>query len=112
MMNKLYFDGSFTDGGGAYSFNLNNTVIERGPLLHCRDNVEAEYQALIHGLRKAHQLRMWQITILGDSKTVLHQLTGQMKTRRHRKLREEALCLLLPLDFTLEWIPRSKNIAH
>lgn len=108
-MNTLYFDGGFSNGKGTYSFILNNTVIETGHV--DGDNTTAEYTGLIKGVGRAIELGMTSLHILGDSRTVLHQLTGQIKVRKTHSLHREAMRLLGSIEWTMEWIPSRKNPA-
>lgn len=109
-MATLYFDGGYKDGVGTCACVLDgvayNSVIEK-----CKDNVEAEYLALIFGLKKAIALGISNLEIKGDSRVVLHQLTGQVKTRKTHSLHREAVGLLANFSWTVEWVPRSRNPA-
>lgn len=114
-MATLYFDGGFSEGVGTYSFILYNSVITkgRGVVPDCRDSVTAEYHALFLGLEKAIDLGIYNIVILGDSRNVLHQLTGQQKVRKTHNLHREAMRLLeLMPQWSIEWIPSQKNPSH
>jgi ribonuclease H / adenosylcobalamin/alpha-ribazole phosphatase len=114
MSATLYFDGSFCDGVGYYGFIIDNSVIteKQGEIENCKDSVTAEYTALILGLRQAIDYGISELVIKGDSKTVLHQLTGQIKTRKTIPLHTEASRLLnLMPKFTIEWIPSRDNPA-
>lgn len=108
----LTFDGSYSGKGrGHYAFVLDD-FIEAGEL-QCYSNVEAEYQALIFGLHKAIQMDADELTIVGDSKTVIHQITGQIRSNKTRSLLNTTRRLLERIPtYTVEWIPRRENIAH
>ncbi|WP_321419423.1 ribonuclease HI family protein [uncultured Methanomethylovorans sp.] len=65
-------------------------------------NNEAEYSALIGGLKQALALGWTDILVQGDSKLVVNQVAGSWKVNKDnlRSLNEEA---------KVEWIPREKN---
>lgn len=109
---RLTFDGSYSGKGRGHFAYVLDDFTEAG-ILQCYSNVDAEYEALMRGLRKAIQLGVSDLTIQGDSKTVLHQITGQMKARKTRDKLEACRVLLQSIPtYTLEWIPRRENIAH
>jgi len=109
---KLTFDGSYLGNGrGLFAFVFDGH--SKAGELQCYSNVEAEYQALIKGLHHAISVGVEDLTIYGDSKTVLHQITGQIRTIKTKKLLAETRELLSTIPhYTVEWIPRAKNIAH
>jgi len=77
-------------------------------------NNQAEYKALIMGLREAARLGAEHIDIKTDSKLVVEQVRGKYKVR-HANLRplfEEAKQLLAEFrSFTITHIPRHQNNA-
>jgi len=73
---------------------------------------EADYQALIIGLRKAHQLGLQRLTAKGHSEVVFNQINGLADARapKLRALHREALRLLRQFEgAALEWIPAEQN---
>lgn len=50
-------------------------------------NNEAEYQALLAGMRHALKLGLWDLTIRSDSLLVVNQMHGEWKVRDHRLAR-------------------------
>jgi ribonuclease HI len=110
MNNTMFFDGGFSGGLGTYGFIINNTPYN-GVIEECQSSTEAEYIALILGLNEAIRLGIHNLTIKGDSRVVLHQLTGQVKVRQTHSLHREAMCLLSRFTWTVEWIPSRKNPA-
>ena len=55
-----------------------------GALPHGVTNNEAEYCALLYGLRAAHEAGARRLVVQGDSQLVLSQLSGSFKTRSSR----------------------------
>lgn len=75
-------------------------------------NNEAEYSALIEGLKQALALGWKDILVQGDSKLVVNQVAGSWKVNKDnlRSLNEEAKALLSKFQSAkVEWIPREKN---
>lgn len=74
-------------------------------------NNEAEYQALIAGLRHALKLGMWNLRVVSDSLLVVNQVGGQWKTRgKLKRLRDEAVNLTrLFSSLTIEHTYREGN---
>ena len=77
-------------------------------------NNQAEYKALITGLREAARLKAEHVDIKTDSKLVVEQVRGNYKVR-HAKLRplfEEAKQLLAEFgSFTITHVPRYQSKA-
>lgn len=75
-------------------------------------NNEAEYRALLAGLRHAIRLGAWQLRIESDSMLVVQQVKGEWKIKkgRLRQLRTEVVSLLnlLPM-WSIHHIPREEN---
>jgi ribonuclease HI len=104
-ISRMYFDG----GENSYAYILDGVgvvgVVVGG-------TATTEYTGLISGLQHALSLGVSHIHILGDSRSVLHQLTGQVKVRKTHSLHKEAMRLLGLFDtWTVEWIPSPKNPA-
>lgn len=76
-------------------------------------NNQAEYRALIIGLKKvARRYPMAQaVTVMLDSKLVVMQVAGAWKCKDEalRPLRDEAAALLAQLNGTIAWNPREDN---
>jgi ribonuclease HI len=75
-------------------------------------NNEAEYSALIEGLKQALALGWTDILVQGDSKLVVNQVAGSWKVNKDnlKPLNEEAKTLLSKFQSVkVEWIPREKN---
>jgi len=114
----LYADGASRGnpgdaGYGALIADGNGKIVAeiRGYLGKTTNNV-AEYQALIHGLKKALALGIQNIRILMDSQLVVRQIQGIYRVRQpHLKpLHDQAKQLLAQfLQFEVQCIPREKN---
>jgi ribonuclease HI len=75
-------------------------------------NNEAEYHALILGLRHALAAGADEVEVRGDSELILRQLEGRYKVSAAnlKQLHAEARALLGRLHrFRLQWIPRAEN---
>jgi ribonuclease HI len=83
-----------------------------GPATHN----EAEYRALIAGLKLARRLGIENIRVYTDSETVVDQLNGVRRVRepRLREPRKRAICLGAEFKtFRISWVPRELNVeAH
>ena len=78
----LYFDGSRNKEGAGVGYLLidphgNKTMIACRLEFECTNNV-AKYEALIQGLRKAIDLKVKIIEVLGDSRLVIKQVRNFM----------------------------------
>jgi ribonuclease H / adenosylcobalamin/alpha-ribazole phosphatase len=113
----LYADGASrgNPGPAAYGVHIidaNGAVIaEIGEALGVATNNQAEYAAVIAGLRFLTQTPHRAVTIRMDSKLVVEQLSGRWKINNPqlRELADQAKALLLEFDAILEWIPREEN---
>ncbi len=75
-------------------------------------NNEAEYSALIEGLKQALALCWKEILFQGDSRLVVNQVPGSWKVNKDnlKSLNGEAKALLSKFQSVkVEWIPREKN---
>jgi ribonuclease HI len=72
---------------------------------------EAEYRALIHGLKLAAEKRLPYIAVFSDSANVVNQITGRWhKNERATEFYEEVEEALEPFEtWQLSWIPREMN---
>ena len=114
----LMFDGGARppdNGEAAIGFTLQ---IEGKPRREFAERIgratcnEAEYHALISGLRIALDEGVDDITVRGDSQLVVRQVRGEWKTneQRLRVLRDEANGLIEQFDtFEIEHVPRAQN---
>jgi ribonuclease HI len=77
-------------------------------------NNQAEYKALIMGLREAAKLKAEHVDIRTDSKLLAEQIQGNYKVRNAnlRLLFQQAKQLLADFEsFTIAFIPRYQNAA-
>ncbi|MBJ7898459.1 MAG: reverse transcriptase-like protein [Cyanobacteria bacterium RI_101] len=100
--------------GGAAAIILlpNGQRFTVSQLLSFASAEEADYQALIIGLRKAHQLGLQRLTAKGHSEAVFNQINGLADARapKLRALHREALRLLRQFEgAALEWISAEQN---
>ncbi len=75
-------------------------------------NNYAEYQALLHCLRRAIRLGCKSIRVYSDSQLLVRQILGEYRVRdpRLKRLREEALELISRFQsFEIKHIPRELN---
>ncbi len=74
---------------------------------------QAEYSALIMGLKECVQRQVPNLKICGDSELIIKQLTGeyQVKHKKMKPLHQTAKELIasLPCVPTYKWIPREEN---
>ena len=71
---------------------------------------EAEYRALIRGLKLAAEKGLPYIAAFSDSANVVNQITGRWnKNERATELYEEVQEALKPFTWQLSWVPREMN---
>ncbi len=91
----------------------NGQVLKKGGLfLGIATNNEAEYRALIEGLKEAKRLNPKHLTCFLDSSLVVNQLNGvfKIKEARLRKLIFEVKTLEQEFEsIRYQYIPREKN---
>jgi len=117
-MKVIQFDGGAvpnpgTRGIGAILLEDNHVLKEISRKLDgIGTNNEAEYSALIEGLKQALALGWTEILVQGDSKLVVNQVAGSWKVNKDnlKPLNAEAKTLLSKFQSVkVEWIPREKN---
>ena len=100
-------------GAGAVLFDEQGHVLERlGKFLGRQTNNVAEYQGLLLGLRRAHELGAEELEVVADSELMIRQLSGayQVRAPALRELHAEALSLLKAFrKVKLVHVPRSEN---
>lgn len=72
----------------------------------------AEYEALMLGLRLAHEHGARRVTVRGDSRLVVNQVNGEWKVKdpKLQVLRAQAVELLARFEsWDVGWIPRKEN---
>ncbi|KAL0716288.1 hypothetical protein Bca4012_065610 [Brassica carinata] len=113
----LHVDGSSSKQGSGIGIRLtspNGEILEQSFRLafHASNN-EAEYEALVAGLRLAHGLKIRNIHAYCDSQLVANQYSGEYEARDERM--DAYLKLVQELarnfdQFALTRIPRSENV--
>lgn len=114
---KAYFDGScFLNycGIGYVIRDPNGFSIYKGSAFAGRgDALRAEYLALMALLHRLATLRIRSVMICGDSRTVVHQVTGRINTRSTNRFLRIILTARRFLQdnpgWDLKWIPREEN---
>lgn len=78
-----------------------------------KTNNQAEYSALILGLKECARRQLRNLEICGDSELVIRQLSGEyeVKHKKIKPLNKTAMQLIasLPSVPKLKWIPREQN---
>ena len=114
---KLFVDGaadlhSKTSGIGGVVYKDQEELLTFSEYLDDATNNEAEYTALIHGLKLLIKENVLNINIFSDSELVVKQINGQykVKNQRMKKLYDETISLLSQLDsWTFSHVLRDKN---
>ena len=117
-MYKLFFDGACNPnpgptGCGAVIFDSQNNVVAELSIFNGQGtNNQAEYNALIYALEKAHELGVTQVKVYGDSKLVINQLNGVWNCNDNalRLLQKRAMKWCYEFEvINLSWIKRADN---
>lgn len=115
---KIFVDGASLGNPGASGAGVHiedtagNTIQDVSIPLGEKTNNEAEYLALIHGLKLAGQLEADSIEVLSDSKLMVNQINGayRVKAANLKNLHREAKELLSGFtSYRIKQIPRDKN---
>ncbi|WP_088006309.1 ribonuclease HI family protein [Indiicoccus explosivorum] len=87
--------------------------LKMGEYLGEMDNHEAEFKALVLGLRKAAKLTTGMVSIKSDSKVAVDAFErGRVKNPKFQPYLAEALALAETFDYCfIKWIPDSENRA-
>jgi ribonuclease HI len=113
--NKIYFDGSCQNGImaiGTVLLDGYSTVDKISRIKGSGTNNQAEYLALIAGLKRALELKWDSVTICGHSQLVIEQLKDewQVKSDNLFELYIQAKTLIDQIEqVELVWIPRKEN---
>lgn len=113
----LYADGASrgNPGPAAYGVHIEdeagNTIADFGEAIGIATNNQAEYSAVIAGLRYLTQTEHRDITVRMDSKLVVEQLSGSWKIKNQQliELAIAATDLVRKFSVKFEWIPREQN---
>lgn len=114
----LQFDGASDpnpgqSGIGWVLYESSGTILQKGSkFIGFATNNQAEYQALIHGIRNAYELGIQQLKIQGDSLLIVNQIKGLWKIKDSKLaiLHKEAKSILSQFSsYSIEHIPRHIN---
>ncbi|ADL12237.1 ribonuclease HI family protein [Acetohalobium arabaticum] len=115
---NIYTDGASRGNPGPGGIGVlikdgsNNIKEELADYIGEATNNEAEYQAIIAGLKKARELNSESISLFSDSQLVIKQLTGEYRVRSEKLkpyyLEIKELLQDLP-DCDFQHIPREEN---
>ena len=113
----LYIDGaadlhSKTAGIGGVIYSSNNEIFSFSEYLHDATNNEAEYNALIMGLKSLLKLKLLNPIIYSDSELIVKQVNGEyrVKNDRMKLLHKEVISLLSNFEtWSLIHVFRDKN---
>ena len=113
----LYIDGaadlhSKTAGIGGVIYSSNNEIFSFSEYLHDATNNEAEYNALILGLKSLLRLNLLNPIIYSDSELIVRQVNGEyrVKNDRMKLLHNEVIGLLQKFEtWSLIHVLRDKN---
>ena len=114
---SMYIDGaadlhSKTSGIGGVIYKDSEEIFTFSEYVHDSTNNEAEYGALIFGLKSLLKLSILNIVIYSDSELVVKQVNGEYKVKndRMKKLHTETLSLLSNFQkWDLVHVLRDKN---
>ena len=117
MSYKAYFDGScfLNDCGIGYVVRDPDgfPVCQAAEYVGRGDALKAEYLALMALLQRLISLKIDQADIHGDSRTVVHQVNGQINTREKSRFRQIIMNTRQYFNenpgWRLKWIPRKEN---
>jgi len=114
----IYIDGASLgnpgeSGAGIVILNENGSELYRDSIYlgHMTNNM-AEYEALIHALKRACQSSIKNLYIYTDSLLVTNQITGKYKIKNPQLINyaDTAKNIIEYFsNFTLKYIPRKKN---
>ena len=114
---SMYIDGaadlhSKTSGIGGVIYKDSEEIFTFSEYIHDSTNNEAEYSALIFGLKSLLRLSIQNIVIYSDSELVVKQVNGEYKVKndRMKKLHAETFSLLSNFQkWDLVHVLRDKN---
>lgn len=113
---EAYIDGASSGNPGpsayGYVIKCGQTVVRGSGYLGRGTNNLAEYQALLHCMRRAQRMGCKSLTVFSDSTLVVKQMLGEYEVRepRLKRLRDEALKLSAGFQpFEIKYISRNMN---
>lgn len=114
----IYIDGASRNNPGLASIGVQllkdkDTIYKAGYFIGTKTNNQAEYAALIVGIKiaKEHMLNTDTLTIKSDSLLLVKQIAGQyaIKNPELKKLHQYALVLLKDISFDIKHVYREDN---
>lgn len=115
----LYIDGASRGNpgqaaAGVFLLKNNQEIAKNGYFLGTKTNNQAEYYALIYGLRllREHMPQMHDhLIIYSDSELMVRQMNGTYKIKNAdlKELHAHAVALLAGLNYDIEHVRREKN---
>lgn len=111
---RLWTDGSTTGYGLILKDSADRTVCLKASVLPpgALDHSDAEYLAVIAGLKEARGLGATAVHVQSDSDFMINQLNGKFKVgERMRSYFDKVRDVQAEMQVTFEWIPREKNLA-
>jgi len=115
---RLHFDGSCNPNPGpmgiGYLLSIETrSVVTVGAQIGQGTNNQAEYEALISGMRHALKFGLWNLEVYSDSLLVVNQMSGSWAVReaRLKRLYERAknYARLFP-RLSFKYVPREENL--
>ena len=115
---KLYVDGSSTSGGGGAGLVLispDGTPLKYAVKFHfIASNNEAEYKALLSGLRLAIEMEAQHLLSYSDSQLIVNQVKGELEAKGTKM--QEYLTIARALATKFQYfqichVPREDNMA-
>ncbi len=119
MKGILFFDGSSRGNPGNAGIGVvivreDKKVKKLSKSIGTATNNQAEYIALIEGLKLAKKLGINKLKVKGDSELIIKQVKGEYKVsdKKLKKLYEKVKEIEKDFEkIVYEWIPREKNLA-
>jgi len=116
---ELYVDGaadlhSKTSGIGGVIYRNGEELYSFSEYLDDSTNNEAEYKALIKGLKELIKLNLLDAKVFADSELIVKQINGEYKVKNERMqvLHKEAMNLFGKFNsWTLSHVRREKNMV-
>jgi ribonuclease HI len=99
-------------GIGVVIFNDKNEVVKKiSEHIGVATNNEAEYHAVLRGICEAKEIGADVVIIQSDSKLVIHQMTGEYRSKAPNlwKIRSKILLEMEDIDVIFKHIPREQN---
>lgn len=113
---ELYCDGASSGNPGKAGIGVvlvtEGRTHEISAGIGTATNNVAEYQALLRGLEKAHELKVENVNIFLDSELLVKQIQGtyRVKNEHLKKLYDKAVAQLRSFKtFSIQHIPREQN---